>query len=108
MITEPFDEDVCAGRHGGNAESVEAGNTYNVRSKMRDEHWILHWLKYEGPSTCDDLEVGLGMSHQTCSARCSDLKRKGLIKPNPVPGDPIRYERAPTRTGRMAAVLVLA
>jgi predicted HTH transcriptional regulator len=107
MKTEPFEEDICANRHGGNPESVAAGNAYDVRSKMRDHHWILHWLKEEGPSTCDEMEAGLGLSHQTCSARCSELKRKGLIKPKPVPGDPTRYEKAPTRTGSLAAVLVL-
>jgi hypothetical protein len=104
MITEPLDEDICAGRHGGNPESVEAGKATH---RKRDCMLILHCLKtfWSEGATCDELEQALHLSHQTCSARCADLKRKGLVRPKPL-GD--GYEKRPTRTGYMAAVLVLA
>ena len=31
------------------------------------------------PSTCDELEERLGLTHQTCSARVHTLMRRGLI-----------------------------
>lgn len=46
--------------------------------------------------TCDEVEVALGLSHQTASARIRDLVKASVI----VDSD----SRRPTRTGRKAAV----
>lgn len=81
--------DICANRHGGNAESVAANNGTN---KKRDFYIILNRLAVLD-GTCDEVERELGMSHQTCSARFADLKRDGLIEPT---------TRRKTRSGRWA------
>jgi hypothetical protein len=103
-------DDICFNYHGGNSESNDANRFTN---KARDAGRIIRQLlsRLDG-LTCDELEVLLAMRHQTCSARCSDLKRARVIIPKPL--DPLwaqaqksKYERRPTRTGRWAAVLVL-
>lgn len=70
--------DICSKNHGGNAQSTAANAKTN---KKRDAARILALLEAVGASTCDDVETALGMSHQTCSARFSELKRAGLIEP---------------------------
>lgn len=47
------------------------------------------------PSTCDDVEVATGLSHQTCSARVNALKAKGVIRESGT---------RQTRSGRRAVV----
>lgn len=49
-----------------------------------------------GPCTCDRLEVVLEMSHQTVSARVSELRNAGVIEDT--------GKRARTRLGRTAVV----
>lgn len=91
---KPLD-DICRNRHGGNPESEEANKRTN---KEGDELRILGWFK-NVEATCEEMTTGLGMPHQTGSARCADLKKKGfLIKTG---------ERRPTKTGSPAAVLRL-
>jgi hypothetical protein len=51
-------------------------------------------------ATCDEIEIGEGMPHQTCSARVSELASMGRIKDS--------YVRRKTRRGRKAVVWVLA
>lgn len=85
--------DICANRHGGNAESVAANRKTN---KQRDSWRVLNFLDCEKGETSDYVELSLGMSHQTCSARFADLKRAGLIEPT---------ERRKTRSGRWAMAL---
>ena len=82
--------DICSKHHGGNAQSTAANAKTN---KTRDAARILALLEAVGASTCDDVEMALGMSHQTCSARFSDLKRAGLIEPT---------AKQKTRTGCLA------
>lgn len=48
------------------------------------------------PSTCDELETTLDLSHQTCSARVWELRRLGLVVDS---GD-----RRRTRSGRAAKI----
>lgn len=91
--------DVCANRHGGNAESVDAHASI-MQSAETLRLAILDAIREYGPVTCDEIEVALGMRHQTASARCSELLRDGLL---------VRSgERRVTRSGRNAAVLVVA
>ena len=49
------------------------------------------------PSTCDELEDALGLTHQTCSARVNALMRRGLI---------VADGRRQTKSGRTARVWV--
>ena len=47
-------------------------------------------------ATCDDVEVGLGMRHQTASARCRELElARRIVK---------TQDKRPTRSGRPARV----
>ncbi len=48
------------------------------------------------PSSCDELEQQLGLSHQCCSARVNDLMKLGLIRDSGL--------RRKTRSGRAAIV----
>ena len=82
--------DICANRHGGNAESVAANNGTN---KALDKVRILASFSVLDDATCEEVEEYTGISHQTCSARFADLKRLGLIEPT---------TRRKTRSGRWA------
>lgn len=82
-------KDICSNRHGGNAESVEANRAVN---KSRLRLLILANLRFRD-MTCEEVENATGLSHQTCSARFSELKRDGLIEPT---------KRRKTRSGRWA------
>lgn len=85
--------------HNGISTSVDAAES------MRDhvgrlEGYVLAAIKSTGGSTCDELEVLCGLSHQCCSARVNGLMRKGIISDS---GD-----RRSTRSGRKAIVWVAA
>lgn len=78
-----------------------------TRWDTQDEAWedAKHRIKSIGqrildhlanhPSTCDEVEVALGMTHQTASAAIHHLMRDGEI---------IAVEKRPTRSGRNARV----
>ena len=91
-------EDVCENNHKGNPESVAA---HKGTDKNRDQARVLASIAGAGPQgrTCDEVEALLSMSHQTASARCSDLKKQGLVQ--------VSAARRKTRSGSSAAVLVV-
>lgn len=70
-------DDICGNRHKGNENSTAANATTN---KGRDRTRILEYLDSVDDATCDETEVALGMNHQTCSARFSELKRDKKIE----------------------------
>lgn len=86
--------DICENRHGGNPES-EGANVAAASGKHRDRSIILQHLDQVGDATCDEVEVALGMRHQTCSARFSELKARGEI---------VAVGKRVTRTGCKATV----
>lgn len=88
--------DICEVRHGGNKESTEAHDSI-IRFKTHLHEKIFNTIMLHGGMTCDELEFELGYSHQTTSARISELKLEGRLK---------KEGTRPTRTGRHAAVLV--
>lgn len=89
--------DVCENHHGGNPRSVEARQSTNVK---RDRDRILEWVAKRGTygAICYEVEVALGMRHQTASPRFSDLKDDGSIVAN--------GEQRPTDSKCMANVYV--
>lgn len=95
------DSDITKNYHGGNELSAEAESSTprSVREKQRN--LILQHVTAcgENGSTCDEAEIVLAMPHQTCSARCSELKRDGLVVES--------GKTRPTRQGKKAAVLTL-
>jgi len=91
-------DDITRNYHGGNPQSVEA----NKRTrKSQDRARVLQhiWSCGRSGCTCYEAEIALGMRHQTCSARFSDLKNDGVIIGT--------GQTRPTDTGSPAEVCVL-
>jgi hypothetical protein len=89
--------DICERNHGGNENSRDAfrsvvGSAGELRRRVSD------YIRSRGAlgATCDEIEMALGISHQTASARCSELKKLGQIR---------EIGKRKTRTGRNAATL---
>lgn len=95
MTHEP---DITYNDHGGNLFSDQANESIR-ESKATMRAKVLAVLRESGPHTCDALETLLRMSHQTCSARCSELLAEGKI---------FRAGRSITRTGRSASLLAVS
>lgn len=92
--------DVTAQKHGGNRESVEAHDSIRA-DKARLRSAVLDFIKaHPFGCTSDEVEAGLGLSHQTVSARMTEAKADGKLVPT--------GERRKTRSGRNAAVYVVA
>lgn len=85
--------DICAKKHKNERHSVLA----NPRrmDKQKQIKRIVEALRRIGDATCQELEVILDLPHESCSARCADMKRLGLIE--------LCGERL-TRSGRKAGV----
>lgn len=73
--------DICSNRHKGNENSIEA-NKIAHKGKVGTRQRILEELQTwrEHGATCEQIEGFTRLSHQTCSARLSELKREGKIK----------------------------
>ncbi len=78
------------------------------RSKLStaaiDRRRIIEYVRVQGinGSTCDQAEVALDMSHQTCSARFSEMSKPKRGPATLYPSGELR----PTRTGHRAVVFV--
>jgi hypothetical protein len=86
--------DVTEANHGGDVMSTQAHASV-VGTKAEQRQRIKAYIREVGGATCDEVEVGLGISHQACSARISELRDDGEL---------IEVGQRPTRTGRMARV----
>lgn len=93
MIKQLTLDDICYNRHKGNPNSVKA-NQIAKKYKLGARQRIIECLENH-EMTCEELEAFTGLSHQTCSARCSDLKRDGRI---------IETGKRLTRSGSPASV----
>jgi hypothetical protein len=80
-LFDDFD-DVTVNYHGGNSESV-AAKELSMENAARDRSRIFKLARGRSDYgiTCDEAECLLGLSHQTCSARFSELKRDGALIP---------------------------
>jgi hypothetical protein len=89
------EDDITENYHRGNQYS-QAAHKRAKRSKAGDLMRILKVL-FENPRglTCDEVEVLLGMRHQTCSARFTDMKKFNWI---------VKCGSRLTRTGSPAGV----
>lgn len=72
--------DVCRNYHHGN-ENSEAANDSIQSSKKQIKRNILEYIRSSGDTgaTCDEIEFALGLSHQCCSARCTELKKSNKV-----------------------------
>lgn len=98
MTVWPDDLDITAGRHGDDEMSALAHQTI-VEDKSRLRRQVLAFIR-DRPhcgATCEEVEDRLGLIHQTCSARISELRARGQLI---TVGD----ERRRTSTGRWARV----
>ena len=91
-----------------NQESIEAFEVSRPRHN-KDRIAIRNFLELraEDGATCDRIETELALSHQTASARCSELLRDRIAVRKKSP-DGRSIVRMPTRTGAKAAVLILS
>jgi predicted transcriptional regulator len=91
----PLHFDICRNRHGGADTSMEAWESIaNCAGKIRKR--VFDFIQEQGRASCEEIEISLCLSHQTASARLSELKRDGFIK--------ICTQRARTRSGRSARI----
>ena len=90
--------DPCATHHGGDPCSTAAHTRHRSRKAtiLRAILDHLHRCGTHG-ATCYEIEQALGLSHQTASARCAELKHAGAVR--------IGGYR-PTGTGSRAGVLI--
>ena len=70
--------DICANNHKGNPHSVAANAKIHVDKRpMREKIYDL--IAHRQHPTCEEIEIALGLKHQSVSARISELKRAGRI-----------------------------
>jgi hypothetical protein len=96
-----MDRDITENYHGGNPESVAAHASLKRRDLENCRAFILRATTRRGKygMTCDEAEVRLGLSHQTCSARFTDLVKDGRLTRT--------EETRPTRSGCPARVHIV-
>jgi len=91
-------DDITRNYHGGNKQSEEANR--RTRKHKDRARVVMHiWSCGTYGCTCYEAEQALGMRHQTCSARFSDLKNDGVIIGT--------GQTRPTDTGSPAEVYIL-
>lgn len=78
-MADDDDDDITRNYHGGNPRSI-AANPRGM-AKSRDRKRIVEFLYGCGThgAICEEAETALGLKHQTCSARFSDLKKDRVI-----------------------------
>lgn len=67
----------AAGRNAPSTSRAAGDSMQQHATRLARQIW--DYLKDHGPATCAEAQQALGLSHQTCSARFNELKRKGLI-----------------------------
>jgi predicted transcriptional regulator len=89
--------DITRNFHGGNPQSKAAHQSVQAdAASLRVAVW--KFLQKIGPATCDEVEAGMALSHQTCSARFTELKRDEWIFPT--------GKTRATRSGRQAMTFI--
>lgn len=96
----PEPEDITGGFSAEHPNSRAAARL-TAHHRRKDYGRILDYVTEQGEdgATCDQIEAALDMRHQTCGPRCTELKRDGKLAES--------GRRRPTRSGALAAVLVL-
>lgn len=96
----PLTNDITSNYHQMNIFSVAAHGSL-VRSKSRLRSQVLDYIKEQGElgATSEEVEIGLSLSHQTASARMTELKALGKVY--------LAGKRS-TKSGRSAGVWVVS
>ena len=98
-------DDITRHYHGGNEFSRAANERTRTRKDDNIERIKEFVLGAKEGRTCYEAEVELGMLHQTCSARFTDLKTEEhgcFLKP--LMGEDGKQTARPTDTGSLAGV----
>ena len=85
-------------RHNAPETSHEAAESI-APAASRLAKWVLENIEYSVGLTCFEVEEITDLSHQTASARITELRQKGLIKDS--------GQRRLTSSGRKAVVWVV-
>lgn len=80
MTAWPDEQDITARKHGGDPNSAEAHKSIK-KDKSQTHQAILNYLARRPitGATCEEIELALTLSHQTCSARISELRANQRI-----------------------------
>lgn len=90
----------------GNQSSEEAASSVKESASSIRNRISEYIAASPNGKTCDEIEVELYLSHQTASARCTELKRLGRVGfLYDADGNKVRRK---TRSGRKADVLYAA
>jgi hypothetical protein len=86
--------------HSGTDTSAAAADSMKRKALLLRER-VLESIgaRHSEGATCDQIEIALGLTHQTCSARFNELAKAGAIVDS--------GNRRPTRSGRKAIVYVV-
>ena len=76
--------------------SIAAHESLDPEAKARREQQIFSYIKTNSGATCYEVEIALGLLHQSASASITKLRNAGYLRDT--------GERRPTNTGRMAIV----
>lgn len=88
-------KDITENFHGGDPFSIEAHQSVvPVKAIQRQQIKAYLATRADG-ATCEEVEIALDMSHQTCSARISELRASGEL---------LTIGRRATTSGRTARV----
>jgi predicted HTH transcriptional regulator len=71
--------DITANRHRGADTSVNAHQSTSSKIRAKHRMLILEKIREIGNATCNEIEKFLNLTHQTASARISELKRNERI-----------------------------
>ena len=110
-MSTPNPQDICLNNHGGNSESISAFHALTPHLNRQTAMVVAAIVADPEGVTAEEIEETLGLSRSSVSARCSELRKRGLILPKQVevdpPGDSSSvYLRRKNRSGSWAAVLV--
>jgi hypothetical protein len=74
-------KDITANRHRGADTSVAAHAKVPENAREIQRERILKFISSQGDegATCEETEMALGLPHQTCSARITELRKGGRI-----------------------------
>lgn len=97
MAIDWEEKDPTANFHGGNPFSEAAHE--DAKETKEVLRWKVYSLIEASPDglTCDEVEIAIRRTHQTVSARITELKAEGRL---------IVVGRRPTRSGSTAGVYV--
>lgn len=95
---EPFYPAV-PGHVKGSQTSKDAAESMKESAGSLRKRILAYIRTLPSGATCDEIELSLGLRHQTASARIAELKHGGKLK---------SIGRRPTRSGRQADVMVAA